>query len=153
MIVMKFGGTSVEDAPAIDRVAGIVKSRLADRPFVVVSAMAKVTDQLLAMADAAGRGDRDKALEICRALRERHYLTAGELLGTGLHTDLHNELGAEFDSLDELLRGISAVGELTPRTSDYVVSFGERLSSMIVVPAFLAVLNDDRYGNLARYLK
>ena len=94
--------------------------------------MAKVTDQLLAMAAAAGRGERDKALEICRSLRERHYLTAGELLGTGLHTDLHNELGAEFDSLDELLRGISAVGELTPRTSDYVVSFGERLSSMIV---------------------
>ena len=128
---MKFGGTSVEDATAIDRVASIVKSRLAERPFVVVSAMAKVTDQLLAMAAAAGRGERDQALEICRSLRERHYLTAGELLGTGLHTELHSELGAEFDSLDELLRGISAVGELTPRTSDYVVSFGERLSSMI----------------------
>ncbi len=135
---MKFGGTSVENATAIDRVASIVKSRIPERPFVVVSAMAKVTDQLLAMAAAAGRGERDQALEICRALRERHYLTAGELLGTGLHTDLHNDLGAEFDSLDELLRGISAVGELTPRTQDYVVSFGERLSSMITVPAFLA---------------
>ena len=146
---MKFGGTSVENATAIDRVASIVKSRLPERPFVVLSAMAKVTDQLLAMAAAAGRGDRDQALEICRALRERHYLTAGELLGTGLHTDLHNELGAEFDSLDELLRGISAVGELTPRTQDYVVSFGERLSSMIAVPAFImrdipAVLLDPR---------
>jgi len=138
VIVMKFGGTSVEDAKAIDRVAGIVKSRLAERPFVVVSAMAKVTDQLLAMAAAAGRGERDQALEICRALRERHYLTVGELLDTGLHTELHCELGSEFDSLDELLRGISAVGELTPRTSDYVVSFGERLSSMIATAAFLA---------------
>ncbi len=138
MIVMKFGGTSVEDAAAIDRVAGIVRSRVAERPFVVISAMAKVTDQLLAMAAAAGRGDRDQALDICRRLRERHYLTAGELLGTGLHTELHTELGSEFDSLDELLRGISAVGELTPRTSDYVVSFGERLSSMIATAAFLA---------------
>jgi aspartate kinase len=135
---MKFGGTSVEDAAAINRVAGIVKGRLSERPFVVVSAMAKVTDQLLAMADAAGRGERDPALDICRALRERHYTTAGELLGTGLHTDLHSELGAEFDALDELLRGISAVGELTPRTSDYVVSFGERLSSMIATRAFIA---------------
>jgi len=135
---MKFGGTSVEDAKAIERVAGIVKSRLAERPFVVVSAMAKVTDQLLAMAAAAGRGERDQALEICRALRERHYLTVGELLDTGLHTELHSELGSEFGSLDELLRGISAVGELTPRTSDYVVSFGERLSSMIASAAFLA---------------
>ena len=135
---MKFGGTSVEDATAIDRVASIVKGRLPERPFVVVSAMAKVTDQLLAMAAAAGRGEREQALDICRTLRERHYTTAGELLGTGLHTDLHTELGAEFDSLDELLRGIAAVGELTPRTSDYVVSFGERLSSMIATPAFLA---------------
>jgi aspartate kinase len=135
---MKFGGTSVEDATAIDRVASIVKGRLPERPFVVVSAMAKVTDQLLAMAADAGCGEREQALEICRALRERHYTTAGELLGTGLHTDLHTELGAEFDSLEELLRGIAAVGELTPRTSDYVVSFGERLSSMIATPAFLA---------------
>ncbi len=105
---------------------------------MVVSAMAKVTDQLLAMAAAAGKGDREQALEICRRLRERHYLVAGELLGTGLHTELHSELGAQFDSLDELLRGIAAVGELTPRTSDYVVSFGERLSSMIATAAFLA---------------
>ncbi len=135
---MKFGGTSVEDASAIDRVADIVKGRISQRPFVVVSAMAKVTDQLLAMAAAAGAGDREKALDICRSLRQRHYNAAGELLGTGLHTELHTELGAEFDSLDELLRGISAVGELTPRTSDYVVSFGERLSSMVVTAAFLA---------------
>jgi aspartate kinase len=135
---MKFGGTSVEDAKAIARVAGIVKSRLPEQPFVVVSAMARVTDQLLAMAAAAGRGEREQALGICRSLRERHYLAAGELLQTGLHTDLHRELGAEFDSLDELLRGISAVGELTPRTSDYVVSFGERLSSMIATAAFRA---------------
>jgi len=138
MIVMKFGGTSVEDAAAIDRVASIVKGRMPEHPFVVVSAMAKVTDQLLAMAAAAGRGEREQALDICRTLRERHYNTAGELLGTGLHTDLHTELGGEFDSLEELLRGIAAVGELTPRTSDYVVSFGERLSSMIATPAFLA---------------
>ena len=135
---MKFGGTSVEDAAAIDRVSKIVKSRMPERPFVVVSAMAKMTDQLLAIAAAAGQGDREQALEICRQLRERHYVAAGELLGTGLHTELHGELGAEFDSLDELLCGISAVGELTPRTSDYVVSFGERLSSMIATTAFLA---------------
>jgi aspartate kinase len=133
---MKFGGTSVEDAAAIERVAEIVRSRLPERPFVVVSAMARVTDQLLAMGAAAGRGERSQALDICRELRERHYVTAGELLGTGLHTELHADLGAEFDSLDELLRGISAVGELTPRTSDWVVSFGERLSSMIATRAF-----------------
>ena len=94
---MKFGGTSVEDATAIDRIAGIVKGRLAQHPFVVVSAMSKVTDTLLAMAAAAGKGDRDKALDLCRQVRERHFNTAGELLGTGLFTELHSELQAEFD--------------------------------------------------------
>jgi aspartate kinase len=138
MIVMKFGGTSVQDAEAIARACEIVRGRRNRKPVVVVSAMAKVTDTLLAMGRAAGSGDREKAMELSRGLRERHYSTAGELLGTGLFTQFHRELEAEFDSLDELLRGIAAVGELTPRTSDYVVSYGERLSSKIVTAAFSA---------------
>jgi aspartate kinase len=139
MIVMKFGGTSVEDAKAITRVAAIVKGRLDQRPVVVVSAMARVTDTLLAMARAAGAGERKSALKLCRSLQERHYETASELLGTALFTDFHSELGAEFESLDELLRGISAVGEITPRTTDNVASFGEILSSKIVASAFAAL--------------
>jgi aspartate kinase len=114
MLVMKFGGTSVEDAKAIDRAASIVKTRLPEKPVVVVSAMSKVTDQLLATA------------------------RAGELLGTGVFTQFHSELEAEFDALDELLRGIAAVGELTPRTTDYVAAYGELLSSRIVTAAFSA---------------
>jgi aspartate kinase len=138
MIVMKFGGTSVQDAKAIERVAHIVQGRLADRPVVVVSAMAKVTDSLLAMGKAAGSGDRKTALKMARSLRERHYDTAGELLGTALFTEFHGDLGADFEDLDELLRGIGAVGEITPRTYDYVASFGEVLSSKIVAAAFTA---------------
>jgi aspartate kinase len=138
MIVMKFGGTSVQDAEAIDRAAGIVKARLSQKPIVVVSAMAKVTDQLLSMARAAGTGDRKTALKLSRALRERHYNTAGELLGTALFTQFHSDLGVDFEALDELLRGIVAVGELTPRTTDHVAAFGEVLSSRIVKAAFSA---------------
>jgi aspartate kinase len=139
MIVMKFGGTSVQDAQAITRVASIVKGRAAQRPVVVVSAMAKVTDQLLNMARAAGAGDRKTALKLCRALQERHYNTAGELLGTALFTQFHSDLGADFEELDELLRGVVAIGELTPRTTDHVAAFGERLSSRIVAAAFSAL--------------
>ncbi|HEX6504678.1 MAG TPA: lysine-sensitive aspartokinase 3 [Terriglobales bacterium] len=138
MLVMKFGGTSMEDAKAIDRAAAIVKSRLPQNPVVVVSAMAKVTDQLLATARAAGAGDREEALKLSRSLRERHYNTAGELLGTGLFTQFHSELEAEFDALDELLRGIAAVGELTPRTTDMVAANGELLSAKIAAAAFSA---------------
>lgn len=91
MIVMKFGGTSVEDAAAMERVREIVRGRLSQKPIVVVSAMAKVTDQLVAMGEAAGRGDRESALATARAMRERHYSTASELLGTGLFTRFHAE--------------------------------------------------------------
>src|SRR5689334_1365300 len=138
MIVMKFGGTSVQDAQAIERAAAIVGARLSQKPVVVVSAMAKVTDQLLAMAKAAGEGDRDKAIDLCRKLQERHYDTAGELLGTARFTTFHNELAGEFEALDQLLRGIVAVGELTPRTTDNVASYGELLSSKLVAAAFSA---------------
>jgi len=138
MIVMKFGGTSVQDAAAIERAAAIVKARLAQRPVVVVSALAKVTDQLLTMARAAGTGDRKTALKLCRELQERHYNVAGELLGTALFTNFHSELASDFEALDELLRGIVAVGELTPRTTDLIAAYGEMLSSKIVTAALSA---------------
>src|SRR5215471_6856453 len=137
-MVMKFGGTSVGDAQSIVRVAEIVRGRLEERPVVVVSAMARVTDQLLQMARAGGSGDRKTALTLARELRERHYTTAGELLGTALFTEFHSDLGSEFEELEELLRGISAVGEVTPRTTDHVASFGEVLSSKLVTAAFSA---------------
>src|SRR5439155_3312767 len=137
-IVMKFGGTSVGDAKSIERVPRIVGKRLPQKPVVVVSAMVRVTDQLLSMARAAGAGDRKTALTLARELRERHYNTAGELLGTALFTQFHSDLGAEFEELEELLRGIAAVGELTPRTTDHVASFGEVLSSKLVTAALSA---------------
>ncbi len=139
MIVMKFGGTSVMDAAAIQRACSIVQERIERKPLVVVSAMAKVTDQLLAMGRAAGSGSRERALEMSQGLRGRHYDTARQLLGPARYERFHSALEQEFDTLDELLRGIAAVGELTPRTSDYVVSYGERLSSKIVTAAFGAL--------------
>jgi aspartate kinase len=138
MIVMKFGGTSVMDSTAIDRTAQIVKGRAARHPAVVVSAMSKVTDALLAAGKAAGEGQREPALELARGLRQRHHSTARELITAAQYAVLGPELEREFDTLDELLKGICAVGELSPRSSDYVVSFGERLNSRIVTEAYLA---------------
>jgi aspartate kinase len=137
-VVMKFGGTSVEDAPAIQRTAKIVAGRMhrGQRPVVVVSAMAKVTDQLLAAASAAGRGDRTGALAISARLRNRHCDTSALLLPGHRQGPFQNWIQQEFESIDEILRGLSAVGELTPRTNDLVVSFGERLSSRLVAEAF-----------------
>ncbi|HEV2989189.1 MAG TPA: lysine-sensitive aspartokinase 3 [Candidatus Angelobacter sp.] len=136
MIVMKFGGTSVQDAQAIDRIADIVRERLSEKPVVVVSALAKITDQLLAMASAAGAGDKVKALDLCQAARERHLTTASELLKGEALSQTQSQLEKDFDALEELLRGIVAVGELTPRTTDNIAGFGERVSSKIATAAF-----------------
>jgi len=95
-----------------------------------------MTDQLLAMATAAGGGNRDKALELSLAARERHFNTASDLLGTGKFAQIHAELEEEFNGLDDLLRGVVAVGELTPRTTDNIAGFGERVSARIVTAAF-----------------
>jgi aspartate kinase len=133
---MKFGGTSVEDPAAIRRTAAIVAGRVAlgKQPVVVVSAMAKVTDQLLRAAAASEKGDRVAALGISAQLRQRHRETAAALLGKS--TELIEFIDQKFDSLDEVLRGLAAILELTPRISDLIVSYGERLSSRIVAAAF-----------------
>jgi aspartate kinase len=164
LVVMKFGGTSVEDAVAMKRTAAIVEGRRAIglNAVVVVSAMAKVTDLLIASGAAAGRGDRAGALAISARLRNRHVDTAGALLAGERFTQLLPAVEAEFNALDDLLRGIAAVGELTPRTADLVVSFGERLSSRIVAQAFdqqglagvhvdarSCIITDSNYGKAA----
>ena len=120
------------------RTAAIVRGRRerGQQPVVVVSAMAKVTDQLLNAAACAGRGNKADALAIASRLRHRHIETANNLLCGELFTEVEASIHRRFDSLDDLLRGIAAVGELTPRTSDKVVSYGERLSSRIVAAAF-----------------
>ena len=136
LVVMKFGGTSVEDQTAIARTAGIVAGRVAagKKPVVVVSAMSKVTDQLLACAAAASRGDRTGALAISSRLRSRHRDTAAALVKDC--ASLQTSIEREFDSLDEILRGLAAILELTPRISDLIVSYGERLSSAMIAQAF-----------------
>jgi len=129
MIVMKFGGTSVESAQAIERVAGIVRERIDRHPVVVVSAMGKTTNQLLAIAAAAVEGQSDKALGLLHELREFHQR---ESAGLGVEC----EIEALFQELAKLVKGIAHLGEPTPRATDAVAAFGERLSSLIVTAWF-----------------
>jgi aspartate kinase len=139
LVVMKFGGTSVEDPAAIERTASIVAGRVSmgKHPVVVVSAMAKVTDQLLRTAAAASVGDRTGALAISSRLRSRHRDTAAALVKNPKESaTLVNWIDQKFDQLDEVLRGLAAILELTPRISDLIVSYGERLSSRMIAAAF-----------------
>ncbi len=139
LVVMKFGGTSVEDPAAIARTAAIVAGRVAagKKPVVVVSAMARVTDQLLRCAASSAQGDRTGALAISSRLRSRHRDTAAALVKDQKEAAaLVNWMDQKFDQLDEILRGLAAILELTPRISDLIVSYGERLSSRMIAAAF-----------------
>jgi aspartate kinase len=136
MIVMKFGGTSVESAAAIERVAEIVASRRKQSPVVIVSAMAAVTDQLVSMGHAAASGDSETSLRQLQSMRERHLRAAKELLGTKRSASLAPRLESQFAELKNFLQGLAAVHELTARGSDYLLSFGELISSTVVADAF-----------------
>ena len=110
MIVMKFGGTSVQDAEAIARVREIVRSRLEERPLVVVSAMSKVTRLLCEMAEAAGRGEKEKTDALLDALLERHHTVAEDLLADD--AELFMQTIVRIDGQNELT--LLRPGGITP---------------------------------------
>jgi aspartate kinase len=172
MIVMKFGGTSVQDAAAIRQANEIVASRAGRHPVVVVSAMAGVTNALLEIASAAKAGRFDEAAAAIAGLRQRHASTATDLLAVR-HSDSGPKIqeaptadqvlvaiDRHFSELEGLTTSIATLGELSPRSRDAYVSFGERLSSLIVtaalrrrgLPARLIdarafVITDDQFTN------
>jgi aspartate kinase len=136
MIVMKFGGTSVESAAAIERVARIVKARRERRPVVVVSAMGKTTNKLLAIAAAAIAGRRADYIQQIHDLRDFHSREARQVVPLADRAELDRTLDEHFQELTELVKGLAVLGELTPRSIDAISSYGERLSSYIVALAF-----------------
>ncbi len=134
--VYKFGGASLGDAAAFERAGEIARGCAA--PLVVVcSAPAGVTDVLLEIADQARQGNRQAVEAALGSVREKLDGIVGSLrLAAGAREDLQAHVGAAVDELAVLANGLLALRELTPRTSDLVVSRGERLSARI----FTAVL-------------
>jgi len=136
-VVMKFGGTSVEDATAIRRVSQLVKRRLRHPPVVVVSALGGVTDQLLNAAKSAAGSRLESAREVVRHLRQRHQTVASELVEKQQYECLWAELEPAFDMLDSLLDEIAAAGALLPQVQDRFLGVGEYLSSKVLHAALL----------------
>jgi aspartate kinase len=136
MIVMKFGGSSVESAEAIKRVAGIVGARVDRHPIIVVSAMGKTTNKLLAISQSAIKGKRDEYIRQLHDLRDFHSREARQVVPLAHRAELDRTLDDHFQEMTELIKGIAVLGELTPRSIDAVSSYGERLSSYIVSLAF-----------------
>jgi aspartate kinase len=137
VIVLKFGGTSVGDAEAIARTAAIVASRQGQRPIVVVSALAGVTNQLLAIGEQAARGHLIGAVRAVEAVRTRHLEQAAVLLGdSDAGAEVSAELSAMCDELAHLAEALSTLGDMSPRSVDAIASYGEQMSSLLCVAAF-----------------
>jgi aspartate kinase len=135
MIVMKFGGTSVQDASAIGRVIGIVRKELPRMPIVVVSACSGVTNDLLKAARLVKDGNQEASLGLLEALRARHRIIATECCSPATSGTVCERIDAYIARLANYVRGIHLLGELTDRTLDAFVGHGEQLSSLIIAQA------------------
>jgi aspartate kinase len=142
---MKFGGTSVADQPAIERLISIVRAQRqaeaqqeggdARGPILVVSALSKVTDRLLGVAANAGAGDLEGARTNLRELRQRH-LTVSKVIGDAVQReDVVAFLDREFDELERIVQALAVLHEVSPRWMDAIAATGEILSSRIVAAA------------------
>ena len=145
MVVMKFGGTSVADQTAIERLISIVRAqRQADAaqeggdargPIVVASAMSKVTDRLLGVAANAGAGDIEGARNNLRELRERHIAVSQVIDDDAQRKSVVAFLDREFDELERIAHALGVLREVSPRWLDAIAAAGELVSSRIVAAA------------------
>ena len=152
MVVQKFGGTSVADPDAVRRLIGIVRSartRDSRGPVLVVSAMSRVTDALLAVAAEAGASQSADALAQVEQLRERHLATAravvgnaedgaaGHATGNPARAALIAHIDEHFDELAAVVKALAVLREVSVRTLDVVTAMGELLNSRIVAAALV----------------
>lgn len=160
MHVLKFGGSSMGTAESISSVLSIVKKRAETGSVaVVVSAMKGVTDQLVDTCDRMERSSFSYENTIS-SLEERHFGIAREMLPAQAQSELITELKIILNELEDVLQGVSLVQEITPKTRDFVMGFGERLSAKILTylvrgagieatytDARSFIVTDSRFGN------
>src|ERR1700752_4261393 len=132
MKVLKFGGTSVGSVASIQTLLNILSDEVKneEKPVVILSAMGGVTNLLASMAeDAANGNDFTAALA---ELEKRHFDVVKSLLTVQNQNPAFTRLKIHFNQLEELLQGVLTLRELTPKTRDQVLSYGERCSTIMV---------------------
>lgn len=134
MKILKFGGSSVAKPERIRSVIEIVKPYLQEKPALVFSAFGGVTDSLIALSTAALAGKSEYKDEL-KALEARHLDAVRELIGVQKQSSIIAQVKYTFNELEDVLHGVFLVKERTPRTLDYIMSFGERLSAYIIAEA------------------
>ena len=144
MKVLKFGGTSVGTAESIKKVKDIIANEAKDdRVIVVVSAMTQVTNKLLAASQLAENGD-ESYKEIIKEIENKHFDAIRELVTIDQQSGVIANVKVLLNQLEDILNGVYLVRELSPKTSDCVVSFGESLSSIILSKSIGAELVDSK---------
>jgi aspartokinase/homoserine dehydrogenase 1 len=145
--VHKFGGASLADSTAVRRAVDIIQKHRREPTVVVVSAMAGVTDALLGVAQQAESGDERALAALIGQLRTRHVEVARALLPAGpSRAGMLTHIEAVFQELEALAAGLRRLRELTPRTSDFVISRGEQLSARLLAAAL------EGAGSKAKYV-
>ena len=127
-IVMKFGGTSVATGENIRRVANIIADSVKKdyRVVVVVSALAGITNQLIEEAEQAKKGNEKQIREFTKKLVEKHLAAVTKAIeNRRIQKEIEEIIKTTVDELEKVFTGICYVGELTSKSKDYVLSFGE----------------------------
>ena len=132
MIVLKFGGTSVQNSQWIDNALDITAKQLDKAPVLVSSAMGKTTDLIIGMMDLAEAGDMIRCETLIAQLKEGHLSTAREFLTGTTLAETETRLQELFSQFVSFLKGLSLLKECSPRSKDALLSFGERLSTTII---------------------
>jgi aspartate kinase len=161
VIIIKFGGTSVGDAQRVANAIDIVAERKDRQPIVVVSALAGVTNDLVAATEAARACNVERVNEIMAAVRQRHEDVAMRLVQQkfDFFESFIKQLDKQIDQIQTILRGIALLGEITMRATDKVVAIGEKLSSVLFAYSMMmralpgehvdseeVVITDSRFG-------
>lgn len=162
MLVMKFGGTSVGSAGTIKQVREIVHQALKSNPvFLVVSAMSGTTDMLIECGKRASEGD-EGFRDILQQIETRHLETVKELIPVQHQSHVLSFTKTYCNELEEIMNGVFMLGELSPRTLDRIMSYGELMSSRIIAASFAVdglnstwkdsrevIKTNDHFGNAA----
>jgi bifunctional aspartokinase / homoserine dehydrogenase 1 len=139
LLVMKFGGTSVGSAERMRASARLAAAERGKRPVaIVVSAMSRITDLLLATMRHAEAADHTGMETNLAALRARHEEACHELLPAGRHADVMAGIDKLVSEFDRIVRGMAMLGERPPRSVDEAVAIGERLSALLVSEHLIA---------------
>jgi len=153
MRVIKFGGSSVRDAERIRAVVDIIYQTYLDDPrtLVVVSAFQGVTDGLIHLGTIAATGSTAYVMEL-EAMKEKHLLTAQGAVETALIDQVELYINEMFDELSDTLHGVMLIKELSDRTLDLVMSYGERLSAFILAMALRRKIAVSEYVDARKYI-